>query len=365
MTAVLDIANRALQVLGTRTTVSAGELAGNTSNEAIQVNLVLYNTLFRLLRMAPWDCATKTANLVYITSTPGTPENPAAPTTLWQPGQPPPPWAYEYQYPYDCIRAVSVIPATQTGFASGIPITTAVTGGAPSFWLGPPVKFKVQTESLYTVSSATVAAPGSGHVPGEVITLPSYSKDYPGSSPMGTPAQLAVQTTDAYGGVATVLPVQQIYGGANKGGGSYFYGYPNPVPQGSSNVGGVGASFNVVYNGPFQQRVVLCNQEFATLNYVCRITDPELMDDQLQEAWAHILGARVVMALTGDKKLANYSVGLGNQIIETARTGDANEGLTINDITPDFVRVRGVDFPEPYSGPFGGFEWGSMWPIFG
>src|ERR1700742_614242 len=121
MTSVTDVCNRMLQRLGTRTTVTDAELSGNGSNEAIQFNLMYEELRDDLLRMAPWNCAMKTANAVYITSQPGTPENPSPSTTLWQPGQPAPPWAYEYQYPVDCLQPRWIIPSTQTGFAGGIP----------------------------------------------------------------------------------------------------------------------------------------------------------------------------------------------------------------------------------------------------
>jgi hypothetical protein len=137
MTTQTDICNRSLQVIGTRTTVTDAELAASSTNEAIQFNLIANNMRDDLLRLAPWDCGLKTANLVYVSSQPGTPENTSAATPLWQPGQPAPPWAYEYQYPVDCLRAVWMIPANQTGFASGVPITTAVTGGTAAFWQGP------------------------------------------------------------------------------------------------------------------------------------------------------------------------------------------------------------------------------------
>src|SRR5271165_2983206 len=112
MTTATDIVNRALQTPGTRTTVTDAELAANSTNEAIQANLKLDEVRRTLLRMAPWNMAMKTVNLVYITSMPGTPENTSAATTLWQPGQPAPPWCYEYQYPVDCLRACWIIPAT-------------------------------------------------------------------------------------------------------------------------------------------------------------------------------------------------------------------------------------------------------------
>jgi len=54
-----------------------------------------------------------------------------------------------------------------------------------------------------------------------------------------------------------------------------------------------------------------------------------------------------------------------NAMILEARGADANEGLRVNDVTPDWLRIRGIDFTEDYSGPFNtGFNWGSIWPGF-
>src|SRR3974390_2886951 len=167
----VDVVNRALQILGTRTTVTATELASNSTNEAIQANIAYDNVRQSLLRMAPWDCGLNSANLTLVTAVPGTPENTSPATMLWQKGQPAPPWAYEYQYPVDCIRACWVVPQYATGFAGGIPITTAVTGGAPSFWSGQPVRFKVAVDQFVPVIAAAVAAGGSGYAVGDVITL--------------------------------------------------------------------------------------------------------------------------------------------------------------------------------------------------
>ena len=56
MTDTVDIVNRALQRISTRTTVTASELANEDTNEAIQANLVLTDVRDELLRMAPWNC---------------------------------------------------------------------------------------------------------------------------------------------------------------------------------------------------------------------------------------------------------------------------------------------------------------------
>jgi hypothetical protein len=360
MTSVTDIVNRALQKIGTRTTVTDAELAGNTTNEAIQANIALTNTRDDLLRMAPWNCGTKTANLTYITSAPGTPENTSAATTLWQPGQPPPPWAYEYQYPVDCLRPCFVIPATQTGFAGGIPITTAVTGAAANFWNGPPVRYKVQTDSFVPVTGATVANGGAGYVVGEVITLAAGPST---SAPIGAPAQLVVLTAPG-GVVGTVSVITQINGSTIPAGGSYFAIQTNPVAQGSTTGAGAGATFNLTFGPPGPQRVIVTNQEFATLSYVAQVTDPNVMDTLFQSAWTSIIGSLICMALTGDKKLANDLVHFANQDISEARTADGNEGLTVNDVTPDWIRARGVAYDNIFTGPYAGFDWGGLWPSF-
>lgn len=361
MTTDVDIVNRALQAIGTRTTVTALELANNGSNEAIQANLVREQIRDDLLRMAPWNCGMKFANIDWITAVPGTPENTSPATTLWVPGQPAPPWTYEYQYPVDCLRPCWIIPANQTGYGSAVPITTAVTGGAAAFWQGPPVKFKVATDEFYPVTAATVAAGGTGYVVGEVITL---ARGPSSSPPIGAPVKLRVLTAPA-GVVATVEVVNQITGSDTPLGGSYFAPQTNPVAQGSTSGSGTGATFNLTFGPLGTQRVILTNQEFATLAYIKQVTDPNVMDTLFQRAWINILGATICVALTGDKSLANSKIELANQAISEARKADGNEGLTVNDVTPDWIRGRGVAYSEWYSGPYSSFDWGTAWPTFG
>jgi hypothetical protein len=363
VTTIVDICNRALQVPGTRTSVTSAELAANSTNEAIQLNLVLHNVRKRLLRMAPWGCALKTENLVYITSVPGTPENSSPATTLWARGQPTPPWAYEYQYPVDCLQAAWIIPAENTGFGSGsIPITTAVTGGAPSLWRGAPIKFAVQTDIFRPVTAAVVAAGGTGYAVGDVITLATNAQ---GAVPIGAPAKLTVATLSG-SSVATVTVNTQVLDASSPSlGGSYFLVQSNPVAQGSTTGSGTGATFTLTQGAAAPQRVILTNQEFATLVYVGDVTDPNVFDDTFQDAFAKILGAMVTIPLTGDKRLANMAIESANQIIMEARTADADEGLTINDVTPDWIRIRGIDFNLPYSSANTGFDWGGLWSTFG
>jgi len=361
MTTRTDIVNLALQAFGSRTTVTAAELVANSTNEAIQANIAFTNTRDSLLRMAPWNCALATANLTYITSTPGTPENSSPATNLWAPGQPPPPWAYEYQYPRDCLRACWIIPAVQTGYASGVPITTAVTGGAPSQWLGGPIRYRTQIDTFIPVIAAAVAAGGTGYAVGDQITLESGPTTEP---PIGAPAVLEVATVSG-GVILTVDVVSQVINADPVLGGSYFAAQTNPVAQGSTTGVGDGATFNLTFGPPQPQRVILTNQEFATLAYVQQVADPDVWDPLFQDAMANLLGSDLVMALTGDKGLANMCIQRANLSISEARKADGNEALTINDITPDFIRIRGVNFTDGFaSGPYTGFDWGGLLPSY-
>lgn len=366
MTTNVDIVNLALQSFGTRTTVTAAELAGNgglgTTNEAIQANLTYENTRDSLLRMAPWDCGMNTANLNYITSVPGTPENTSPATPLWQPGQPRPPWAYEYQYPVDCLKACWMIPAVQTGFAGGVPITTAVTGGASTMWLGAPVRFKVAIDNFRPVTAAAVAAGGSGYAVGDLITLaPGLSTN----APIGAPAVLLVTAAPA-GVISAVSVVSQVIDAtAPPLGGSYFGIQTNPVAQGSTTGLGTGATFNLTQGPSAPQRVILTNQEFATLAYVKQVIDPNIWDPLFQDAMANALGADIVMALSSDKDRANLCIQRANNSIAEARKADGNEGLTINDVTPDWIRTRGLWWTDTeQSGPYVGFDWGGLLPSY-
>ena len=376
MTTALDVGNEALQIAGTRTNMTQSELDNNSSNEAIQVNLAIYKLRDSLLRMAPWDCAFNFANLNYITSTPGTPENPGQVTQTWVKGQPAPPWSYEYAYPGDCLRACWVVPWMNTGFAGGIPITTAVTNvgaGTPTNWGAPAMPFKIGIDQFYSITAAAIVSGGTGYVVGDLIFLPpgQYSPtNLPTfNPPIGGPAIL--QVLAVAGGVITqigvVLTFQQSIPGDNEiYSGQYFrqgmQQLTNPVAQSSTTGSGTGATFNLTWTtSPSDQRVIWTGQEFATLAYIKQVLDPNTMDELFLQGWKHILGARLAFQLSGDKALANQLVSLANAAVMEARKADGNEGLTVNDVTPDWIRIRGAFSPNwEYSNSIGGFNWGPL-----
>lgn len=361
MVDTVAVVNKALQSFGSRTTVTALELANNSTNEAIQANLSLHDTRKRLLRMAPWDCGLKFANLVYITSSPGTPENPTTAPPFWAPGQPAPPWAYEFQYPVDCLRACWIVAQLQTGFINAVPIYGNVnTGFFPTTWAQPAIKFKTATDTFYPVTAAAVSNGGTGYAVGDIITLAGTPQ---GDLPIGAPAQLRVLTAPG-GVIATVEVISQVIDAVPPQGGSYFNVQTNPVAQGSTTGSGIGATFNLTFGGQATQRVILTNQEYATLAYVKDNTDLNSLDPLFQEAWENALGAQIVIGLTGDKTLANMCLERVNRNIEAARAVDGNEGLSVNDRMPDWLRVRGGIPDEGAYGIGCGYDWGGLWPVF-
>jgi len=289
------------------------------------------------------------------------------------------------------MRARFIMPQ-YTALAGGIPIYPpgVATGAAGVGWSGPALKFKISSDTFYAATAATIANGGTGYNVGDFIYLeqPTYTftQNYPPltnqigpqtfTMNVGAPALL--QVTSVAGGVITgVALVNQIFGETDSPSGattqilsgSYFQQPTNPQTQNFATGAngevstGVGATFNLTFgNGAAPQRVVLCNQEASILCYNASITDPNVMDVLFQDAWCHILGARLCFQLNGDKALANSLIGLTNNMIMEARKVDGNEGITVNDVTPDFLRVRGTwGGPNWEFSPNMGFDWGSAY----
>lgn len=146
----VTLCNRALQEIGTRSTIAS--LTDGT-NEANNCNLVYGPTRDQLLRAANWGFARKTATLTLYKSAPGTPENPNLPdTNAWSSAYPPPPWLYEYAVPSDSMRVRRVLP--QAGQLSGVPLF-AVPSSAPLGATAPPSKFVM----AYDTDTATPPNP--------------------------------------------------------------------------------------------------------------------------------------------------------------------------------------------------------------
>jgi 3-oxoacyl-(acyl-carrier-protein) synthase len=147
--------------------------------------------------------------------------------------------------------------------------------------------------------------------------------------------------------------------------GQYFAIQPSPMAQASTTGSGSGATFIVTFSAQTDQRVIWTGQEFATLAYVKQVTDPNVMDPLFISAWCHGLAAYVGYQLHGDKQKANMEIQHANNAVIEARKVDGNEGLTVNDVLPDWLRIRGAGVPNwEYSSSIGGFNWGPLLSAF-
>jgi hypothetical protein len=161
--------------------------------------------------------------------------------------------------------------------------------------------------------------------------------------------------------VATVTVVPQVIDSSPAAGGSYFAVQSGTIAQGSTTGSGIGATFTLTQGAASDQRVILTNQEFATLVYVRQVIDPNVWDPIFQDAFVNALGGDICMALTGDKALAKLCWGRANESIIQARKADGNEGLTVNDVTPDWIRTRGISWTDGLNtGPYTSFDWGQF-----
>lgn len=103
-----------------------------------------------------------------------------------------------------------------------------------------------------------------------------------------------------------------------------------------------------------QISVVLTNQPSAQFIYSADVTNESLFDSDFVDAFSHLLAAKIVISLTGDKEMAKQEFALAKAITDTALVRNNNESLTVVDSVPDWMRVRGytTDWAYPYGGYF-------------
>jgi hypothetical protein len=142
MASEINICNRALQSIGTRTSIVS--LTEN-SKEAKNCNLIYADTRDEVLSMAHWNFAKKTEYLSLLKQAPGTPGGLAS-ATQWSTAFPPPPWLYEYAYPTDCIAMRQIIQQPVNAYV-GVPFTSNGQSSYP-YYTGPGARFEVATDSI-------------------------------------------------------------------------------------------------------------------------------------------------------------------------------------------------------------------------
>jgi hypothetical protein len=88
-------------------------------------------------------------------------------------------------------------------------------------------------------------------------------------------------------------------------------------------------------------KVILTNQGNAQLVYTTLITNTLMFDGQFVRAFANYLGHLLAIPLSGDKTLAKQAFDMANATAIAARATNGNEGITVIDVVPDWMRVRG------------------------
>lgn len=94
--------------------------------------------------------------------------------------------------------------------------------------------------------------------------------------------------------------------------------------------------------------VILTNQAQAIGIYTFRNTNVQMWDGLAVQAMSEYLGARVCIPLTGDKVMQKTALGLAQEYTRQANAMNGNEGITVIDSVPDWIRVRGYESDWAY-----------------
>jgi hypothetical protein len=87
--------------------------------------------------------------------------------------------------------------------------------------------------------------------------------------------------------------------------------------------------------------VLLTNQPNAQLVYTARMSNPAVYDPSFIDAFVPVLGSKLAIPLTGDKSTRQQQLQLAQGLLNSAQVSNGNEGLTVIDHQPDWMRVRG------------------------
>ena len=97
-------------------------------------------------------------------------------------------------------------------------------------------------------------------------------------------------------------------------------------------------------HSPESTRVIVCNQLGAVAVYTGLVQYPAAWDPGFRQAFVASLAARLAMAVIEDKRVAlavrNDQLKIASETLIEARVRDGNEGWTIQDHTPDWIRAR-------------------------
>lgn len=91
--------------------------------------------------------------------------------------------------------------------------------------------------------------------------------------------------------------------------------------------------------------VVNTDQPQAIAIYTYRVTLCDLWDSLFRQAMVASLAVKLAMPISGDKGLRRDNLAIAQQAILSARVSDGDEGLTVIDHVPDWLRARGAGGP--------------------
>lgn len=111
------------------------------------------------------------------------------------------------------------------------------------------------------------------------------------------------------------------------------------MPFGSGQIPYAVAYSTDVNGNPIQ--VVLTNQSQAQAVYTVNQPNPVIWDSQFQAGMVSALAAYFVPALALNLALMQGAIKNSEMIIAQARAADGNEGVTVMDHLPDWMRARG------------------------
>ncbi|HDR9078187.1 TPA: hypothetical protein QDA98_000737 [Burkholderia vietnamiensis] len=86
---------------------------------------------------------------------------------------------------------------------------------------------------------------------------------------------------------------------------------------------------------------LLTNEPFAQLVYTGRITNPAIFDPSFVDAFVPVLGSKLAIPLTGEQGKRRDQLTIAQALLISAQVSNGNEGLTVIDHQPDWMRVRG------------------------
>lgn len=333
---VIAVANESLQAAIARATIESLE---EESVEAQNFIRLYGTTRNHLLGAAFWGFERTTQTLSLVKSAPGTPENPSTSATQWNSTMPAPPWLYEYRYPAGCIQFHYVTPQPLP-WVGAVPIFSTTAQSWSPLYSGPPAKFirAIDNNVSANITGITKANPGvfsaiNSLAVGDGVTI----ADVGGMVELnGNQYSVASRTPTTFTLVDT---------NSNAVDTTNFTTY---------------TSGGYVLSDPMS--VILTNCQNAIGCWTQQMVDPADWSPPFRMALVHALAGYLTLPLTGDKELAKLKIAQANALILEARAADGNEGLTIQNYTPETLRIRG--YVDPSGLGFEGNWYAPYFPLF-